>query len=107
VTLTSFKATRKVDTLSFDWSTGTEIGTLGFNLYVEDGNGRQLLNDQLIPSSGVDSHLPQYYHFDASAGLISGQARFYLEEVDMFGRMKLHGPFELIKVNGKRIVPPG
>jgi uncharacterized repeat protein (TIGR01451 family) len=107
VTLTSFKATRKVDTLSFDWSTGTEIGTLGFNLYVEDGNGRQLLNDQLIPSSGVDSHLPQYYHFDASAGLISGQARFYLEEVDMLGRMKLHGPFELIKVNGKRIVPPG
>ncbi len=62
----------RAELLSIDWSTGSETGNVGFNLYVEDANGKHKLNDQLIPSTGFTTHDPQDYHFAANVGLFSG-----------------------------------
>ena len=41
VTLASFEAEREGSTTIFEWSTATEAGNLGHNIYVETANGRQ------------------------------------------------------------------
>jgi hypothetical protein len=101
--ITYFYATRSRGTLSIDWATGTETGNLGFNLYVENTKGRTKLNKRLIPSTGFTSHDPQDYHFESSGGVISGNVKFFLEDVNILGAAQLHGPFELDQLNGRRI----
>jgi uncharacterized repeat protein (TIGR01451 family) len=103
VTMNYFYAERLRGTLSVDWSTGTETGNLGFNLYVDNGQGRQKINADLIPSTGFTTHDPQDYHVELSAGVLSGKPEFYLEDVDILGRTVEHGPFALGEVNGTHI----
>lgn len=92
VTLAYFQATRRGDSTYFNWQTATETGNVGFNLYVEGKDGLQLVNPQLIASAAVDSLEPQPYTFTANG--LSGDV-FYIEDVDLFGRRLLHGPFGL------------
>jgi hypothetical protein len=111
VTLSSFHATTSGNSTHFEWQTATEVGHIGFNLYVEseakdrlssEGSaaseeGLLLINEQLIPSfadsgAAIDSLTPQDYRYDAKAML--GE-RFYLEEVDILGQTRRHGPFLL------------
>jgi fibronectin-binding autotransporter adhesin len=103
VTMNYFHAKYQSGSLSIDWSTGTETGNVGFNLYVWDAYGKHKLNTQLIPSTGFTTHEPQDYHFAVSGLALSGTVSFTLEDVDFLGRTVLHGPFVADKVYGQRV----
>ncbi|MGC9356294.1 MAG: SdrD B-like domain-containing protein [Anaerolineae bacterium] len=91
VTLAYFRAQRDGADVTFEWSTATELGNLGFNLYVEGADGRQLLNEEPIPSLVIDSVEPQHYQFSQ----VTAGNRFYLEDISIWGESTFHGPFQL------------
>jgi hypothetical protein len=101
VTLSYFKASAQGGTVIFDWSTATEIGNVGFNLYVENDGQKTRINQELIPSNAVDSLERQDYSFSAD---VPGDT-FYIESVDVFGATERHGPFQLGQEYGSRIAP--
>ena len=50
VTLFSyFQAQREGNNINFTWSTATQTGNVGFNLYVKSGQKMTLINKTLIP----------------------------------------------------------
>ena len=102
VTLASFEATREGKAVRFVWSTATETGNVGFNLYLETKAGRERLNGELIPSNVVDSQVPQDYAYLAEA--VKGDV-FFIEDVDIFGGTELHGPFSVGQAYGERPQP--
>ncbi len=91
VTLSYFKAERLGDQVLFNWSTATETGNVGFDLYAEQAGRLVLLNKELIPSQGTDSMARQDYSFTAQ----TDAEVFYIEDVDVYGETRLHGPFTL------------
>jgi hypothetical protein len=104
VTLASFESdpsTRGGQTVR--WSTASEIGNLGFRLYGEDrrGHWHELL-PELELSRVVDSDSPQNYSVTVPNLQIQ---RFLLEDVDVFGKSKLHGPFEAGRSFGRSPTP--
>jgi len=98
VTLARFEAKDYGSIVRFEWMTATEVGNLGFNLYAVHEEGMERLNDDLIPSAVVDSVEPQHYTFEAAS--IAG-ARYVLEDVDIRGALRFHGPFDLGRPSGK------
>ena len=102
VTLSYFLATPSGDGLHFVWSTATETGNAGFNLYAETEAGRQRLNAELIPSAVIDSVEPQDYAYEATG--VTGEI-FYIEQIDVSGHSDLHGPFALGVAHGSRFEP--
>lgn len=79
------------------WSTATEAGNIGFNLYSLNGTQLQKLNVQPIPSKVVDSVEDTHYEYRAKVQI--GDA-LVLEDVDVFGSRQSHGPFEREKAYG-------
>lgn len=103
VTLTFFRATRSPSgQLEIHWQTATEVGVLGFHLLAGDGRSLHRLNSDLIPAHGGDSLIPQEYRYDVAAE--AGTA-LYLQEVDVLGRQRLHGPFTLGQSYGRPVAP--
>jgi hypothetical protein len=99
VTVSYFEAEQHGDQVDFNWSTATESGNLGFNLYVQRGGAFKLLNQELIPSKVIDSLSQQDYSFSAQTdGTV-----FFVEDVDAFGQTRRHGPFQLGKTYGDQI----
>lgn len=91
VTLSYFLAERQGATVTFDWSTATETGNVGFNLYVEQEDGTlRLINPELIASAVIDSLEKQDYQYSA---VVAGEV-FYIEDIDIQGDARRHGPFE-------------
>ncbi len=97
VTLGYFVSRHAGPAVQFTWQTTNELGIAGFNLYVETTAGRRQLNDRLIASLAQDALAPQDYRFTAQDA--AGDT-FYLEEVDVLGRTRLHGPFGRGQVYG-------
>ena len=91
VTLSAFRATAQGGGAAVVWSTVTELGNLGFNVYTEIDGNRVKVNHGLIPSKVVNSMSRQDYSY--AAGAAGG--RFWIEEVDVRGKTVLHGPFDL------------
>lgn len=91
VTLSYFKTEDQGDQVLFTWSTATETGNLGFNLYVQSGGRLIPVNDGLIPSSSIDSLDPQDYSYTAK---VNGTV-FYIEDVDVTGDVRRYGPFDM------------
>lgn len=91
VTLSSFSSSRGKGVIEARWSTSSELGNLGFMLYGEDrqGNWQPLLNE-LELSPVIDSSSPQSYRISVRD---SGIQRLFLEDIDVFGKPTLHGPF--------------
>ncbi len=102
VTMNYFFAARSGKDLVIDWSTGTETGNVGFNLYYEAGAGLEKINQELIPATGVTTHTPQDYQVEVKGFDWVENAMFYLQDVDILGRLKSHGPFELGIAYGER-----
>lgn len=96
VTLSYFVANRNGNTVVFKWSTATETGNAGFNLYVKDGDDLLPINDSVIPSKVVDSLENQDYTYTAS---VNGDL-FVFEDVSLTGETRQHGPFEIGKEYG-------
>jgi hypothetical protein len=96
VTLSYFIAQQQGSSVNFTWSTATETGNIGFNLYVEQENQRTRINVELIPSAVIDSLNRQDYSFIA---IVEGDI-FYIEDIDILGQARLHGPFVLGEAYG-------
>lgn len=93
VTLSSFSSSRGKGVIEARWSTSSELGNLGFMLYGEDTQGNwQPLLDELELSPVIDSSTPQIYRVSVRD---SGIQRLFLEDIDVFGKPTLHGPFEI------------
>lgn len=88
VTLTSFGADEHGSQVHFTWSTATEAGALGFDIYGETPDGWVKLNDQFIPSLDGDSVEPRGYEvwLDVPAGV----ERFRIQDVDVLGKVRTH-----------------
>ncbi|MGB5294524.1 MAG: C25 family cysteine peptidase, partial [Thermoanaerobaculia bacterium] len=86
--------------VSFQWATATETGNLGFHLYVLEEEGLRRLNETLIPSQVGDALTPQRYALEAWG--LEGD-RFVLEDVDLYGQTRYHGPFELGRTYGSQV----
>ncbi len=80
VTLSYFKSERQGEQVLFTWSTATETGNVGFNLYGEQGGRLEPLNDELIGSNVIDSLDPPGLCLYCANGC---RAVFYIEDVDV------------------------
>jgi hypothetical protein len=80
VTLRSFVVATEGNTVLIDWRTGTEMNSVGFNLYRagEDGNFVKI-NDSIIPATGSEI-AGGSYNFTDTPG--TGEYVYFLEEVD-------------------------
>jgi len=94
VTLSYFNSSQGSEGTKFEWSTATEVGNLGFNIYGVISGSKQRLNESTILSKKVDSLSP----LDYQAIIESSDADlFYISDVDLKGKEKFHGPFTLGK----------
>lgn len=95
VTLSYFQAIRSGGAVLFTWSTSTETGNVGFNLY----GGGQKLNEEPIPSNATDSLERQDYGYEAQ----TDADEFYIEDVSINNETRRHGPFEIGEEFGTRL----
>ncbi len=102
VTLSSVRAFRQQGQTVFEWSTETEIGNVGFNLYAETAAGWQRLNGDPIPSHAFDSAAPLAYRFTAEEVTAT---RFAIEDVDRFGKPTARRIFGLGGRPAKALLP--
>ena len=95
VDLVSFSAHPEGSAIQVDWETATERDNLGFNLYratSPDGE-RTKLNAALIPSFSPGGNLGGTYAYTDIFDLQPGTVYYYwLEDMDMSGKLTLHGP---------------
>jgi hypothetical protein len=99
VTLSYFLAKKQGSNVNFSWSTETETGNVGFNLYVENKGLPTLINSQLIPSKVIDSLDRQDYFFSTK---LNGTV-FYIEDVSVLGETYRHGPFQIGRKFGAQL----
>ncbi|MGD1149294.1 MAG: C25 family cysteine peptidase [Thermoanaerobaculaceae bacterium] len=90
VTVARFVATTEPDGVRFNWTTAMEVSNAGYNIYAQSDGGLVRVNPQLIPSHLGDSTIPLSYEYFAE-GVSDGP--FFLEDVDIRARGRLHGPF--------------
>jgi len=96
-TISSVEAQQEGSDLVARWTTTMEKANAGFNLYGGAGDRWELLNETLIPSNMIDSDEPQSYEA-RFAGAFADQIR--IEDVDIRGRARSHGPFEVGRKHG-------
>jgi hypothetical protein len=94
VTVSSFGAVRSHKGVVVRWRTGSEVDTLGFNVYRARHGRRVRLNRRLIPAlslsrSGVSGGA--YTYVDRHAPRHAA-VRYWLQEVDTAGQRTWHGP---------------
>jgi hypothetical protein len=92
-TVTSFSASRSSRGIIVRWHTGSGFGTLGFNVYRQRGGQRVLLNRHVIPALSPASGRT-YSFLDRSAPRQAG-LRYWLQEVEVGGARKWHGPVRI------------
>ncbi len=97
--VTDFKGTASGGDALVQWSTASEVGTLGFYIEREDsatGEWLRLNEDELIPGLGLsDPQGGAYTYLDEDA--ILGQTyRYRLIEVEVKGNKRIYGPYEIV-----------
>ena len=100
VTIARFNTMRDQDRTRFEWTTATEAGNIGFNIYAITENGRELINDRLISTKQFDSTEPQNYAFEVT-GVTAD--RFVIEDVSWNTQTQTHGEFNLGEEYGRAI----
>src|SRR5581483_7673071 len=105
IELASFTATAYNSGVALRWQTGFEVDNLGFKVYRDEGNRRVPVTPQVVAGSalvagpGVALGAGRTYQWWDSAP--QGAARAYwLEEIDLRGHSKWHGPFATTFVAG-------
>ena len=97
-------ATRDATQTLIEWSTAREVQNLGFRVYRDDGKGRVLVSRSLIAGAAfmvAGASLPAgntYRWIDADPRSRSARA-WWIEEVDLHGRIAWHGP--IVPSNGR------
>jgi hypothetical protein len=97
VTLASFSQGSLTNGVQLDWSTATEVGLLGFNLYRADvlEGVKQQLNLDLIPALTPGDLMGNAYQF-ADGTAISGQTYQYWIELVMLDGNQLSDPLTIL-----------
>jgi parallel beta-helix repeat protein len=102
IELASFVATSYDNGTLLEWHTGFEADNLGFNLYRDEYGKRSRVNVQTIAGSALKT----------TATIVSGEkyafwddsppkdAAYWLEDVDLNGRVTQHGPFYAKRADG-------
>jgi hypothetical protein len=93
VTLLSFTATGRDDSVFLSWETAQEVSNMGFNVYRGESPGGPFtrLNDTLIPALTFSVRGRTYTHEDGD--VTRGRLYYYkLEDIDIYGMRTLHGP---------------
>lgn len=101
VTLGSFRATPSGRGVRFDWTTETEVGNVGFDLYARVGDERVKLNGEPIPTRSTDSLETQRYSLELDVP--ADATAFEIEDLDLRGQARRHGPFEAEKQYGAAV----
>jgi hypothetical protein len=105
INLSSFTATPKAGKVILQWSTETETGNAGFNLYratAEDGVYIKI-NSALIAAEGSSAQGTRYEFIDS--GLMNAEPYYYkLEDVDLNGKNTMH---EVVKATPRWIYGVG
>lgn len=104
VTLGSVAAEGLGPSAKVEWTTATEVGTIGFNVYGETEEGWVQLNRELIPNVDGDSVEPRRY--EATFDLPAGVERVAIEDVDLLGRGTRHPPVALGERDGLEVAAP-
>jgi hypothetical protein len=93
----SFNAFRTPGGVALEWKTGFEAENLGFRVYRETGGQRVRLTPQLLAGSALRAGSKtiqrsgnSYFWLDDSAG--STNSSYWLEELDIHGKVTWHGP---------------
>lgn len=103
VTLAYFKVYGQGNRTRFEWSTASEAGNLGFDLYAATAAGRQKVTTLPVRSTATDPTESHDYEYEATVD--SSVTKFYLEDIDISGRRRQHGPFDFGKAYGKKPNP--
>lgn len=94
--LLSFNATLERKNVVVTWETLNEIDNIGFNLYrSETVDGERIkLNSDIIPTMVPPGSLEGafYTYLDTLANVKSKESYYWLEDIDIFGNTKIHGP---------------
>ncbi len=97
VTLAEFNAYRYAGGFQFNWVTATETNNLGFNIYAALGQSLFKINADLIPSQMVSTLEASEYTNWFDLGQFALADEFYLEDIDIEGKVARHGLFKLSK----------
>jgi Peptidase family C25/Lamin Tail Domain len=98
VEVASFDALQTNAGVLLRWETGYEVNNLGFNLYREQNGKRTRLNPSLIAGSalmtgqGTRLTAGQSYSWLDSSSRNRESVQYWLEDTDLNGTRKLHGP---------------
>jgi Carbohydrate binding domain len=93
VTIDSFQATRAHRGVMLHWRTGTEIDTLGFNVYRQQGTRRVRLNRHLLPALG--GLAGSTYSYRDRRAPRHRAVRYWLQDVSTRGIRTWHGPIRV------------
>lgn len=95
VVLGHFHATRSGDLTNFEWSTVAEVGHMGFNLKMQDENGKWVVVNTegvIPPAADGDSFELREYSYEATG--LAGDT-FFLTDIGALGGERKNGPFKL------------
>ena len=113
VVLDSFSATVDTDGVRLNWSTSAEIDNVGFRILRMHKSRSattgiksllprlQMVSAQLILAQGNATAGAQYKFLDTEVPR-SGPVAYYLEDVDVFGAVRLHGPVVVVLGDSER-----
>jgi len=85
----------RAPSIVIEWSTASELDTVGFNIYRSDDpdGGTLKVNDQLIPAS-ADAYTGSDYTF-TDQNVLAGKTYYYwLEDISGSGAVNRNGPIE-------------
>jgi hypothetical protein len=109
VELVDFAATNYDNGVLLEWQTGFEADNLGFQIYREEDGKRTKVNSQLIAGSSLTTgyrsvlKAGEYYAWwDKSQ---SKDAVYWIEDIDLSGISKWHGPFGIQAANQRSAGP--
>ncbi|MCU1347407.1 MAG: hypothetical protein JWO56_437, partial [Acidobacteria bacterium] len=107
VVVSSFDVAVRGGTTSIEWTTATEAGTIGFNLYRVDAATRALtrVNPSTIPTDPRAPQSGRHYRF-ADSGNAAAQPSYVLEELTASGKVNRYGPFLANGVSSAATPPP-
>jgi hypothetical protein len=98
VVLESFTAELTLKGVQLHWRTAVEIDTLGFRVLRGKSDASELttLNRELIPARGNELSGSEYRTFDGARQTVGTTLYYYLEDVDVNGKVTRHGPAILV-----------
>ncbi|HMA45640.1 MAG TPA: hypothetical protein VKP11_00275, partial [Frankiaceae bacterium] len=99
VSLSYFRAERGGAGLVFEWSTASESGNVGFDVYSAGKAGWEKLTLRPVASRKPFSLARVDYRLELPGA--TGE-RFAIEDIDLYGGRRMHGPFALDKTYGLR-----